>query len=124
MSIDYKQSPSCNGSWLAGLDGAGKGILNLVGAGALIPSDNQAQEDLQAAQTSLSVATTEWNKAIADEKAVIVTDRERYLRQLITFSSDQQSVINEMLGEKIQTNSLLIGMTVILIIFLILYDIL
>jgi hypothetical protein len=117
-------SPSCNGSWKAGLEGAAKGFVNIIGLGGLIPQDTQGQDDLSAAQASLSSATTEWNKAIAAEEARITEDQISYLQTLIVFASDQQQAINTMLSEKEQTNSLLIGMLIVLVIFLILYDVL
>ena len=118
MSLVQGGSPTCDGSWRA------KGLVSIIGLGGLIPTDNSAQDDLTAAQASLSNATAQWNKAIAAEQDVILEDQISYVNELVAFASDQQQAVNEMLGEKVQTNGLLIGMLVVLVIFLILYDVL
>lgn len=124
MSLVQGGSPTCDGSWKAGLLGGAKGLVSIIGLGGLIPTDNSAQDDLTAAQASLSNATAQWNKAIAAEQDVILEDQISYVNELVAFANDQQQAVNEMLGEKVQTNGLLIGMLVVLVIFLILYDVL
>jgi hypothetical protein len=124
MSIDFSQSGSCDGSAAAGITGALKGSLGMFGLGGLIPSDSDAQDMLAQAQKNYTAATTKWTNAISDEKSAINEVQNQYLQQCIDFSSKQQQIINQLLGEKIETNSLMIGMLFILIIFLILYDIL
>ena len=122
-SLEQGGSPTCDGSWKAGLLGAAKGFVGMIGLGGLIPQDNSAKEALESAQSSLQNATTQWNKAIQAEQDVILQDQIAYVQQLVVFASDQQQAINEMLGEKEETNGLLIGMLIVLVIFLILYDI-
>jgi hypothetical protein len=122
-SLEQGGSPTCDGSWKAGLLGAAKGFVSMVGLGGLIPGDNTAKDALESAQSNLQSATTQWNKAIQAEQDVILQDQIAYVQQLVNFASDQQQAVNEMLGEKEETNGLLISMLVVLVIFLILYDI-
>ena len=124
MSIDFSQSGSCDGSVAAGITGALKGSLGMFGLGGLIPSDSDAQEMLTQAQQNYTKATTTWSNAISDEKSAIEEAQNAYLQECIDFSIKQQQIINQLLGQKIGTNSLMIGMLFVLIIFLILYDIL
>lgn len=123
MSINFGGSTSCDGSTRAGGMAGVKAFCGMLGLGALVPEDNNAKEALQAAQASLTNAQTQWNKAIQDEQNVILQDQIKYVQQCVVFASDQQQAINEILSEKEQTNGLLIGMLIVLVIFLILYDV-
>ncbi|MEI7669957.1 MAG: hypothetical protein WCJ33_07735, partial [Pseudomonadota bacterium] len=69
-SLEQGGSPTCDGSWKAGLLGAAKGFVAMVGLGGLIPGDNTAKDALESAQSNLQNATTQWNKAIQAEQDV------------------------------------------------------
>jgi len=125
MTIDFHQSASCDGSVKAGFLGAATGLLNIVGLGGLVPNNGQAdaQAALTAANNALQSATTQWTTAITNEKYKIIEDQIDNVQSLVTTATNQQAVINESLGEKIETNALLIGMLVALVAFLVMYDI-
>ena len=128
--VNFSDSASCDGSVGAGFKGAVAGLLNIAGLGGVFSSISgmnpaqDEQEKLQGLQSNLTAITTKWQTAITNEKFKGLEDIDSFLQALITTSQEQQSVINEVLNEKVSTNSLMIGTLVILVVFLILYDIL
>jgi hypothetical protein len=95
---------------------------SLVSAIPGMHDSQDAQQALQQAQQDLSTITKEWQDAIAQEKFKILQDEEDLLQGMIKANQNQQAVIDETLNEKVQTNSLMITMLTILVVFLIIYD--
>lgn len=129
MAVSFSQSASCGGdSGMAGFAGALSGLANIIGLGGLVSAipglhDSQdAQKALQAAQANLSQVTDQWKSIIEDEKLKGLEDEENLLQTMIQANQNQQGAIDEVLNEKIQTNSLMIAMLTILVVFLIIYD--
>ena len=124
MGISYEVSPSCgNSSITEGLIGMVDGLLGMFGLNGLLPSSGVAKEELLKAQQAMEKAQTEWAAIIQDVKFKIIQDQLSYLQELMNFSNLQVNVMFETVNEKIATNSLMITMLVILVVFLILYDI-
>jgi predicted PurR-regulated permease PerM len=129
MSL-FSQSASCSGSAAAGIEGTLSGLANIVGLGPLVSSipgmdDTQdAENQLKKLQTNLSTVTSQWTTAINNQEKALQQDEMTFLQNMITLSGTQQAVINEILSEKVSTNSLMIATISILVVFLILYDIL
>lgn len=127
--FSFTQSASCGKSGIkAGIEGALSGFANIVGAGALVSGipgmhdTENAQAALQEAQKNLSDVTAKWQAAITNEKFKILQDESDLLQKMIQANQNQQAVIDETLNEKVQTNSLMITMLTILVVFLIIYD--
>lgn len=129
MAVSNSAGMSCDNSLEAGLQGTVMGMLNLVGVGSLLEGSSgfdaqtKADKALEEASDSLNDAVATWSTAITDMKFQIVEDQIDNLQMLIKAASSQQSLINETLSQKINSNSLMISMVVILVIFLVLYDI-
>jgi hypothetical protein len=127
--FSFTQSANCGKMGAAaGIEGALSGFANIIGAGPLIsaiPGMNDtesAQQALQAAQKKLSDVTAKWQSAIENEKFKILQDESGLLQKMIQANQNQQAVIDETINEKVQTNSLMISMLTILVVFLIIYD--
>jgi hypothetical protein len=128
-NFSFTATTSCGrGSTEAGLEGTLSGIFNIVGLGGVvsaIPGMNDTQDEeneLNAAKTQLAATSLNWQNKIAAMNATIDKDRIAILQSMITTNQNQQAVIDETLNEKVQTNSLMIGMLTILVFFLIVYD--
>jgi hypothetical protein len=130
MSIDYHGSTSCDGSGKVGLLGAITGVSNIIGLGGVLSGINgmddvgDEQKQLQKAQQNLKDVTTKWQNAIQNLKLQGLQDEVQFLQTMITAVNEQESVITETLNEKVSTNSLMIGTLIILVTFLIFFDIL
>ncbi len=126
--FSFTQSGNCDGSTKAGITGAIVGAFNIVGAGPIISAipgmhdPESAQQALQEAQKKLSDVTSKWQSAIQNEKFKILQDESGLLQKMIQANQNQQAVIDETINEKVQTNSLMISMLTILVVFLIIYD--
>jgi len=129
MSLSGKGSISCENSVKAGLQGTAIGMLNMIGIGSLLKSipgfdaENNAEQALKDAQDALNNAQSTWSTAITDIKYQIIEDQINNLQSLIKAAASQQALIIETLSQKIDSNSLMISMLIILVIFLVLYDI-
>jgi nucleoside permease NupC len=128
--VSFSESASCGkGGAAAGIEGALSGFANIVGLGSVVSGipgmhdEQDAQNALAAAQANLSKVTGQWQAVITNEKFKIAQDETVFLQGLINTSQQQQSVINEILNEKVSTNSLMIATLAVLVTFLILYDI-
>lgn len=128
MAFSFSQSGSCNGSAAVGIEGTLSGLANIVGLGGLVSaipgmnSEQDAQKNLQSAQQNLSKVTDQWKSIIGDEKLKGLEDEETLLQTMINTNANLETAITEVLNEKIQTNSLMIVVLTILVIFLIIYD--
>lgn len=131
MSISFSQSLSCGSdSTRAGFEGAVEGLCNIVGLGGVVSAipgmdtAKKAQAALSDANDQLKKITNQWQQTLTDMKTQITEDQIADLQSLIDASSKQQGLIDETLNEKVQSNSLLISMLVVLVLFLVMYDIL
>lgn len=116
-------SPVCGDDSVASIfGGLGEGLLGLVGLGGLVPGQDSANEALKDAQKALSDAQAKWSNIIESQEFGILQDKITYLQDVLVFSSAQTSILNEMTNESVGENRLLIYMLIILVIFLILYD--
>lgn len=123
MTSTFEQSPSCGGDSVAAiLGGLGEGLLGIVGLGGLVPGQDSANDALKDAQKALSDAQTKWSNIIESQKFGILQDKITYLQDVVVFSSAQTSILNEMTNESVGENRLLIYMLIVLVIFLILFD--
>lgn len=129
MSLSGKGSISCENSVKAGLQGTAIGMLNMIGIGSLLKSipgfdaENNAEKALEDAQEALNNAQSTWSSAITNMQFQIIQDQINNLQSLIKAAASQQALITETLSQKIDSNSLMISMLIILVIFLVLYDI-
>ena len=130
MSVNFSDSISCGKQgWKAFGQGLFTGLLSVIGLGSTVSNipgmsaQQDAQNNLTSAQAALSTATTQWGQAIDNEKTAIIQDTDVLLQALIVASNNQNAVIDETLNEKIENNSSLISVIIILVVFLILFDI-
>ena len=128
--VSFSQSASCGSSGAAaGIEGALSGFANIIGLGPVVSAipgmhdEQDAQDALQQAQANLSKVTSQWQSVITNEKFKIAEDESNFLQGLINTSQQQQYVVDEILNEKVSTNSLMIATLAVLVTFLILYDI-
>lgn len=123
MSDIFHKSVSCSEGAAAALGGLGKSLLGLFGMGELASGDDKTTQDLQDAQKAFNDAKEAWNETIADEKYKIQEDQLGYLQELMNYGTLQESLINETLSESVGKNTILIYMLVVLVFFLIVFDI-
>jgi predicted PurR-regulated permease PerM len=127
--VNFSQSASCSGGAASGVEGALSGIANIFGLGSLVSAipgmddEQDEQNKLSAAQANLAKVTSQWQATITNEKFQIAEDSNTFLQSLINAAQQQDAVIDEILNEKVSTNSLMIATLAVLVIFLILYDI-
>jgi|UniRef100_A0A6C0KSE0 predicted PurR-regulated permease PerM len=109
----------------AGFMGAINGALGVIGLGGILGNTSQqdSQKALSDANAQLQKETSEWNSAILNQKLNDIILATNINKSIQNAAEAQQNVVNEILGEKIQTNSLMIGVLAILVLFLIFYDI-
>ena len=131
MSVSFNQSASCgSGGVSAGIEGALSGFANIVGLGSLVSGipgmhDTQnAQTALQDAQSQLGKVTSQWQQAIQNLNEKTQNDKFTLVQSLINASINQQAVLNEVLNDSVQTNTLMISTLSMLVLFLILFDVL
>ena len=123
MALKYDTSPACGGDSVAAIfGGLGEGLLGIIGLGSLIPGQDSANDALKDAQEQLNNAQAKWTDIIQSQQFGILQDKITYLQDVMVFSSAQTSILNEMTNESVGENRLLIYMLIILVIFLILYD--
>ena len=119
---------SCPGSDQAGASAAANAFLGAFGLSDLSSvtgSDgNSAQDKLNDANAALTKLEAAWQEKIASEKTEITEDQISYIQNLLDFSNVETSLLTEKLYEQNGRNTLLIGMLICLVIFLILFDIL
>lgn len=110
----------------AGIMGALNGLLGIVGLGGIMgnTSEQASQKALSDATAQMKKETEQWSNAILNEKLENLKLYTDIVKNMSQAAQAQQSVVNEILSEKIQTNSLMIGTLAILVIFLIFYDVL
>jgi preprotein translocase subunit SecF len=126
MSL-YTTDPYCgeSGAKAAGAE-IGRSLLGMFGAGDLIPNnaEKNAQKALQEARETFNEVSQKWTEAIENQKNQIVQSQIKYLKEQVTYTQTASSIVSETLGEQLETHGTLIGMLVVLVIFLILFDIL
>jgi preprotein translocase subunit SecF len=126
MSL-YTSDPYCgeSGAKAAGAE-IGRSLLGMFGAGDLIPNnaEKNAQKALQQARETFNEVSQKWTEAIENQKNQIVQSQIKYLKEQVTYTQTASSIVSETLGEQLETHGTLIGMLVVLVIFLILFDIL
>ena len=126
MSL-YTTDPYCgeSGAKAAGAE-IGRSLLGMFGAGDLIPNnaEKNAQKALQEARETFNEVSQKWTEAIENQKNQIVQSQIKYLKEQVTYTQTASSIVSETLGEQLETHGTIIGMLVVLVIFLILFDIL
>lgn len=121
---------SCPGSNIAGAAGAGNALLGAFGlqdVAALSGKDGptkKAEDDLEEARGNFEDIQSKWAEILLSKKFTITSDQIAYVQNTIEFSKIQSDSMDEKLFETTTRNSLLIGMLIVLVIFLILFDIL
>ena len=121
---------SCPGSDQAGASAGfsafmgafGLGGLDEVAGGSSPTAD--ATNQLNTAKDNLAALQKKWQDIIDSEKEAITEDQIAYLQDLVNFSNVETALLQEKLFEQSEKNTLLIGMLMCLVIFLILFDIL
>lgn len=111
---------SCDGSTRAGFLGASNATLSLMGLGGFW--ENTDSKSLKEAQQELASAQKKWKTKLDNIKGKITEDEMKVLDIQIQKASRQHDVAEEILGEKIQKNTLVIGMLLVLVFFLIIFD--
>lgn len=104
----------------AGVSGAANGLLGIVGLGGFwnpIDSSNLSQ-----AQSALQATEEYWSQRLQQCQTALDTAQKNFLDQEIQDSKTQQAVTDEFLSERISSNSLVIGLLAMLVLFLVLYD--
>jgi hypothetical protein len=124
MPIDIHGAPvNCGSdSAAAGALGALNGLLGVVGLGGLFNPTKDSTEELEKDRANLQAATEVWNEKLSNAKEQIVQDQLTYLQNITNFSSVQNSAVEQSLQEQIETNFTLIIMLIVLVFFLILFD--
>ena len=118
-------SYSCDGSTGAGITGALKSVLGVVGASEMPGLDDSVASDaLDKAKSDLTTTQTYYNNLISSAKLKNLEDQTSYLQDLMNFSNLQNSVVTTTIEQKQAKDELLIYMLIVLVIFLILFDIL
>ena len=125
-SLDFSNLKCGNDGVSAGVTGALSGLLNVVGLGSFLPNtaEEDAQKALSDATTQMTDETNKWTQVLANTQLQISLDASKLSTTMTQTATEQQQVVNEILSEKIQTNSLMISTLAILVIFLIFYDVL
>ena len=105
---------------------AGRAILGLFGLQGLVANSDEvdAEKDLDNARNDFNKIASQWNNAIEKQKHNIVQSQLKYLKEQIVYSETTTSIVTETLAEKIENHNILIALLIVLVIFLILYDIL
>ena len=120
-------SYSCDGSTKAALGAASQALLGTIGLGSLAEDSddpNSGANKLAAANDALTKLQQVWTDRIESAKTKITEDQISYLQNLLDFSDVESALISEKLYEQEGRNTILIGMLLCLVIFLILFDIL
>lgn len=121
MSISKTKQINCGtDSTVSGFKGAIDGALGLIGLGGLGKNNND--NELTKAQENLKDVQAKWTEKLEEIKEQISEDEMSFLETTIEDVEDQQKNIDEILSEKIKKNTLMIGMLLFLVTFLILFD--
>lgn len=109
----------------AGFMGAINGALGIFGLGGVLgnSSEQASQKALSDANAQLQKQTSQWTTAILNERLNDIILATKINKAMTQAAEAQQNVVNEVLNDKIQTNSLMISTLAILVLFLIFYDI-
>lgn len=103
----------------AGFSGAMQGIAGLVGAGGFWqPIDSSELQDLMAEFQSLQ---SDWEKKIQNDENILTQAQQKFAYEQNQLMISSQNFKNEVLDDKININTLLIQITMVIVIIIIIY---